>query len=721
MARSKAGGPIVVHEPLQQGHQQDLEDKAIDTMWSSDSLKLNRSILTGTKGPTTPVPSWKMYENPFYEGIMAAVQTGAISGRDAAVSARKLAATLWGLQKHSKPVGSSSTAPESNPEPTRTLPSPQQSTDSNGKVVQTNRQIAALRSHVHRLLERRAENKDTQITSPNNQQLIGIEAQRKDLASSSISNEIKNVDVGGPPTTANELLRVLSRIRDLEEQNTSSTSLAAALRVELDHARTCVQELEIQHKAARKEIESLQKKIVEERANWRTKEQENMKSAIQAAKEEVDEEKKSKRRLESANKKLVKDLVDANASLSRMSQDLERERKAREMMENVCDDLAKEIAEDKAEVEELKRVSTKVREEVEEERKMLQVAEVWREERVQMKLAAAQHELEERATALNSLRMELEDFLDCRRFDARDDPKHQQDIREAESLCIAVEALQRDMTSFLPGWKDDQANLVHLGTQPESCTVNSTGNYEADMSQVDENGTFSKEQKSRTKSSKHKGRTNLLESLKKSQPRSKPSKQISTKEQHNVREGANTSDSKGKKPEITVYENAYSKLNLDESSFLSDSDDGHVNADLHPVNEIQRIIELHTSEEGTAGPDLQGESSNNGPVWRSNSLVTEKHHSNIEESVTNQQGRRPASPPPQVHTSKTLASSAPQAFNLSSGITSHTDSWIPTDSKNPHITRGIKGSIEWSKNVRDNSLRTKLEKQQGRLSWKTVR
>ena len=94
------------------------------------------------------------------------------------------------------------------------------------------------------------------------------------------------------------------------------------------------------------------------------------------------------------NGKLAKELAEAKITIMRSLQDLEKERKARQLMEDVCDELAREIGEDKAQVEELKRESIKVREEVEEERKMLQMAEVWHEERVQMKLIEAKLTLE---------------------------------------------------------------------------------------------------------------------------------------------------------------------------------------------------------------------------------------------------------------------------------------------------------------------------------------
>ncbi|KAJ4954435.1 hypothetical protein NE237_011218 [Protea cynaroides] len=77
------------------------------------------------------------------------------------------------------------------------------------------------------------------------------------------------------------------------------------------------------------------------------------------------------------------------------------------LMEEVCEALARNIGEDKAEVEELKRESAKVREEVEKEREMLQLADVLCEERVQMKLSEAKFQFEEKNAAVDKLRNEL--------------------------------------------------------------------------------------------------------------------------------------------------------------------------------------------------------------------------------------------------------------------------------------------------------------------------
>lgn len=89
----------------------------------------------------------------------------------------------------------------------------------------------------------------------------------------------------------------------------------------------------------------------------------------------------------------------------------EEEKRARQLLEEVCNELAKKIGEDKAELEMLKSKTLRIREEVEEERNMLQLAEIWREERVQMKLVDAKLALEHKYSQINKLVEELENFL----------------------------------------------------------------------------------------------------------------------------------------------------------------------------------------------------------------------------------------------------------------------------------------------------------------------
>jgi hypothetical protein len=200
------------------------------------------------------------------------------------------------------------------------------------------------------------------------------------------------------------------------------------------------------------------KKVQEEKASWKAKEQE----IVQAMKDELEEERKVRRRLEISNRKMTKDLVEANMATAKALHELEAERKNRQLMEDVCDELAREIGDDKQEREELKRESERVRDELEEERRMLQLAEVWREERVQMKLSEAKVALEEKSAALDVMRAELEAFL-------RGDNAN---VQEAEVLRNVITSMHpRGLVASFPPIALNQA------ASPDNDLYNDEGQY----------------------------------------------------------------------------------------------------------------------------------------------------------------------------------------------------------------------------------------------------
>ncbi|KAJ4952829.1 hypothetical protein NE237_029661 [Protea cynaroides] len=94
---------------------------------------------------------------------------------------------------------------------------------------------------------------------------------------------------------------------------------------------------------------------------------------------ELELERKARKKVESMNKRLAKELSE--------------ERKGRASVERVCEKLAEEMVSDKAKIDRMRR-------EMEEERKMLRMAEVLREERVQMKLTEAKILFEEKLLEL---------------------------------------------------------------------------------------------------------------------------------------------------------------------------------------------------------------------------------------------------------------------------------------------------------------------------------
>jgi len=198
---------------------------------------------------------------------------------------------------------------------------------------------------------------------------------------------------------------------NLPKERVNAVSAISVMEAELEHAGARIRDLETEKRSSKKKLEHFLKKLSEERAAWRSREHEKIRAIIDDIKGELNRERKNRQRLEMVNSKLVNELTDARVSAKRYMQDYEKERKARELIEEVCDELAKEIGEDKAEVEELKRESMKLREEVDDERRMLQMAEVWREERVQMKLIDAKVMIEEKFSQMKRLVADLEAFL----------------------------------------------------------------------------------------------------------------------------------------------------------------------------------------------------------------------------------------------------------------------------------------------------------------------
>ncbi|VVA99007.1 unnamed protein product [Arabis nemorensis] len=200
----------------------------------------------------------------------------------------------------------------------------------------------------------------------------------------------------------------------LSDQQVNAASLASSIELKLKEARAHIEDLEGEKRSQRQKLEQFLRKVSEERAAWRSREHEKVRAIMDDMKAEMNSEKKTRQRLEIVNLKLVNELADSKLAVKRYMHDYQKERKARELIEEVCDELAKEIEEDKAEIEALKGESMNIREEVDDERRMLQMAEVWREERVQMKLIDAKVTLEDKYSQMNKLVEDLEAFLKSR-------------------------------------------------------------------------------------------------------------------------------------------------------------------------------------------------------------------------------------------------------------------------------------------------------------------
>ncbi|KAL3576079.1 hypothetical protein D5086_021362 [Populus alba] len=189
---------------------------------------------------------------------------------------------------------------------------------------------------------------------------------------------------------------------------------AFAMHAELVQARLRIHELEANCQSSKKKIKHLLKKLGEERTSSQSSEPQKIRAVIDDLDNQLSRERKKHQKLEILNSKLITELANVKSSAKQFKKDYEEQKRAREVMEKVCNVLASKVAEDKAEVETFKTESIKIQEEMEEERKMLQVAEVWREERVQMKLIDAKLALEDKYCQMNKLIADLEIFLRSR-------------------------------------------------------------------------------------------------------------------------------------------------------------------------------------------------------------------------------------------------------------------------------------------------------------------
>ncbi|CAA0404106.1 unnamed protein product [Arabidopsis thaliana] len=284
------------------------------------------------------------------------------------VSARKLAATLWEINDDADPPVNSDKD---------CLRSKKSSRYRAKKSTEFSSIDFPPRSSdpISRLSSERIDLCDDMIRrrSTNPQKLNPIEY--KIIGANSVKTRFKNVSDG--LTTSKELVKVLKRIGELgDDHKTASNRLISALLCELDRARSSLKhlmsELDEEEEEKRRLIESLQEEGMVER--------------------------KLRRRTEKMNRRLGRELTEAKETERKMKEEMKREKRAKDVLEEVCDELTKGIGDDKKEMEK--------------EREMMHIADVLREERVQMKLTEAKFEFEDKYAAVERLKKELRRVLD---------------------------------------------------------------------------------------------------------------------------------------------------------------------------------------------------------------------------------------------------------------------------------------------------------------------
>lgn len=230
----------------------------------------------------------------------------------------------------------------------------------------------------------------------------------------------------------------------LLEDQVKTVSFVSALQAELVQARLYIHNLEYEVRSSRKRVKYLARKLGVERTLQQNKEHDKIFALIDDLKVQLSRERKKLQKMDVINSQLVNELAEAKLSAMQSVQKHEDEKRTRKLLEEVCHELARKTGESEAEVEAMRIEMMKIREEVEEERNMLQVAEVLREERVQMKLFDAKLALESKYSQLNKLITVLETFLRSRStsLDIRE-------LKQAELIGQVVKAVSiQDMEQF---------------------------------------------------------------------------------------------------------------------------------------------------------------------------------------------------------------------------------------------------------------------------------
>lgn len=217
--------------------------------------------------------------------------------------------------------------------------------------------------------------------------------------------------------TSTQLLTVLNRIWSLEEQHVSDIALVKGLKIELDHSRAKIKELLQEKQTGMQEVDDLMKQVAEEKINRKKKEQNRIKAAVQSVKDELEDERKLRKRSENLHQNLAQDLSNMKSSFSNVLKELERERKARILLENLCHEFAKGIRDYEEEVRLLRHKPEMDHAHMKNaDRLILHISEAWLDERMQMKIAETQNSLSDENTILDKLSLDIENFLQAKHF-----------------------------------------------------------------------------------------------------------------------------------------------------------------------------------------------------------------------------------------------------------------------------------------------------------------
>ncbi|KAI4388362.1 hypothetical protein MLD38_000696 [Melastoma candidum] len=600
--------------------------------------------------PETPLLKWKTEEKERNgsvlpvedeeDGVRSRTDGRTRRRSEAGLSARKLAAGLWRLQ----------VSPEEKDGFCK----------AKGGAKHMRSPVACHRNHQ----AHNAEDKD----APDSPHLVScgrkgffrkVEPLFK-LSSSAMEGATKWDPDPAPFKPVDEVNQVHSGTRLLNQQ-VNAVSAINAPESELQQAQSRIVELETERRSSKKKLEHFLKKVSEEKAVWRRREHEKIRAFLDDMKSDLSQEKKNFQRLEIVNSKLVNELAGAKLSMKRLMQEYEKERKTRALVEEVCDELAKEIGDDKSEVEALKKELMKLQEEVDEERKMLQMAEVWREERVQMKLVDAKVALEEKYSLMCRLVSDLEKLIP-RSINVVPEVK---DIREAESLRKAAASVNiQDLKEFTyePSNGDDIFSVLE---------------------EVAFGGNSTREIEQRVAYSPATHATEIYTSSPKVNDVVKDNGSISRRQTGSVSHNGDVEEDESGWETVSDLEDrgsSFSPESVNDCRRNTYAAGGET-----PITEISEVC-LAPSRQPKRVSSIT-------KLWKSNvenyKLVTVE---GVNSRISNGD----------------IGSSDRGSVKGGFSPSDVTGQWSPRETGNPHITRGMKGCIEWPRGPYKSSLKAKL-------------
>ncbi|XP_022982908.1 uncharacterized protein At5g41620-like [Cucurbita maxima] len=305
------------------------------------NYRFKRAILVGKRtGSRSPASAFPSTESPTHE----LHQCGSARSKQAPVSARKLAATLWEMNElplttvkegHERKSRKEMKAIEKT---TRSIHSgslpPHLSDPSHSPVSERGDRLGTGSRRTTPSMSQRLKLADHGVgvlDSVRTASFMEIET-RSRVQTPSISNVgVRSglKDINNTLTTSKELLKIITRVWGQEDRPSTSMSLISALHAELERARLQINQLIQEQRYEQNEISCLMRWFAEEKEAWKSKEQEVVEAAIESVAGELEVERKLRRRLESLNKKLGRELGETKSSLVKVVKEFESERRGR--------------------------------------------------------------------------------------------------------------------------------------------------------------------------------------------------------------------------------------------------------------------------------------------------------------------------------------------------------------------------------------------------------